>query len=307
MKKELKTSIYKAQCIGNVEPIEYMIPYPSMRSLIEGQNIKFSQNVIFSKPKMTNLEFYEKINQTANWLDSIGFKQKDYIKLTELVFPQTEILLFAIWQIGAIAVINSNENYDDSIKKLKLKNIIHKNINLFDLIKDFPKNFSPKYKPLLDDDALITFEKGNGIRLSHYNLLVNTSSIQKALNIRSQTSFSCSLKPKSTSWVILKAILPVYCGCIYDDIGAEITIGKSNCHYNIRTDLKNIYQYKKNDIAICPENGAVLALGKNPIHLTKFELIKDQIKIQGHSLMMGYLDNNLNKKQFYDSAFFLKL
>ena len=42
MELEIKNNIYKAQCIGNVEPIEYMIPYPSMRSLIEGQNIKYN-------------------------------------------------------------------------------------------------------------------------------------------------------------------------------------------------------------------------------------------------------------------------
>ena len=40
MDLDIKSKIYQAQCIGNVEPIEYMIPYPSMRSLIEGQNIK---------------------------------------------------------------------------------------------------------------------------------------------------------------------------------------------------------------------------------------------------------------------------
>lgn len=42
MSYDMKKEIYQAQCIGNVEPIEYMIPYPSMRSLIEGQNIKYS-------------------------------------------------------------------------------------------------------------------------------------------------------------------------------------------------------------------------------------------------------------------------
>ena len=40
---KIDKNIYNAQCIGNVEPIEFMIPYPSMRSLIEGQNIKYSK------------------------------------------------------------------------------------------------------------------------------------------------------------------------------------------------------------------------------------------------------------------------
>ena len=38
---DLKSRIYKAQTIGNVEPIEHMIPYPNLRSLIDGQNIKY--------------------------------------------------------------------------------------------------------------------------------------------------------------------------------------------------------------------------------------------------------------------------
>ena len=63
MKKELKERIYKAQCIGNVEPIEYMIPYPSMRSLIEGQNIKFSQDHEGSYPTL-NRYGWVKISET---------------------------------------------------------------------------------------------------------------------------------------------------------------------------------------------------------------------------------------------------
>ena len=65
---ELKKRIYNAQCIGNVEPIEYMTPYPSIRSVIEGQIIKFSDKVIFQDLKITNSMFYSFIQQTSNWL-----------------------------------------------------------------------------------------------------------------------------------------------------------------------------------------------------------------------------------------------
>ena len=40
MSSDLKKRIYQAQCIGNVEPIEHMVPYPNLRSLVDGQNIK---------------------------------------------------------------------------------------------------------------------------------------------------------------------------------------------------------------------------------------------------------------------------
>ena len=72
MKTDIKTKIYSAQCIGNVEPIEYMTPYPSMRSLIEGQTIKFSDQIMDEISNITNQDFFDLVMQTSNWLQSIG-------------------------------------------------------------------------------------------------------------------------------------------------------------------------------------------------------------------------------------------
>ena len=94
MKKSIKTRIYNAQCIGNVEPIEYMIPYPSMRSLIEGQTIKFSNEILMEKLKITNHDFYSYVQQTSNWLDDLGIKPKSRLILPQLKYPQTEMLLY---------------------------------------------------------------------------------------------------------------------------------------------------------------------------------------------------------------------
>ena len=254
MNSTIKKRIYQAQCIGNVEPIEYMIPYPSTRSLIEGQNIKFAEQVIFENPKITNLKFYELIQKTAHWLDSLGLKHKERIIISELDFPQTEILLFGIWHLGAIAIISAKESIK-SVKTICESDLaIESGIDLFDVIKNFPTHFEPKYKPLLDDEALITFEKGVGIKLSHYNLLVNTNSVQKAIKLKSRTRFACDLKPMSSAWAVLKAILPIYCGCIYDEENPEITIGKSKSDFIVRKDLENLKNFKNNELAICHEN-----------------------------------------------------
>ena len=277
-----------------------------MRSLIEGQNIKFSEQLIFEKLSITNLKFYELIQQTAHWLDNIGLKPKERIILTELDFPQTEILLFGIWHLGAIAVIPAKESLASVKKYCDTNLVIESGFNLFDAIKDLPTSFDPKYKPLLDDEALVTFEKGVGIRLSHYNLLVNTNSIQKVIKLKSRTRFSCNLKPVSSAWAVLKAILPIYCGCIFDTQNPEFTIGESDSDLIIRKDLKNLKDFANNELAICPENSAVLTKGQIPLHLTDLAIYEKLLKIQGHSVMMGYLDDKLNEKCFYDNAFHLK-
>ena len=62
---QIKDSLYKAQTIGNIEPIEYMIPYPSTQSILEGQIIKFGNDMVFKDYNLTNIQFYELIQKTS--------------------------------------------------------------------------------------------------------------------------------------------------------------------------------------------------------------------------------------------------
>ena len=61
MKSE--NQLYKAQTIGNIEPIEYMIPYPSTQAIIEGQVIKYGNEIVFEDYNLTNIQFYELIQK----------------------------------------------------------------------------------------------------------------------------------------------------------------------------------------------------------------------------------------------------
>ena len=302
---KIKKNIYNAQCIGNVEPIEFMIPYPSMRSLIEGQNIKYSKQTIIEKPHITNLDFYNYIQRTANWLESIGAKPKQSIIIPNLEYPQSEILLYGIWQLGAVAVINSYLDHSKIANQLDDPMLLSNKISLFNEIKNFPEKYNPKYKPNLSEEALITFETSNGIKLSHYNLLVNANSIQKALNIKSRTKIYCNLEPNTSAWAVFKAILPIYSGCIFDIDNPDLSINTQDGDYLLRYDFKNLKKFSKNDIAICPENTAAISVGTHPIHLTDFFLNKSSLKVKGHSLMMGYLNQQLNNSSFKKDGFFI--
>jgi len=311
MTASLADRIYRAQCIGNVEPIEYMVPYPSTQSLIEGQNIKFSDQIIYKKKNITNLRFYEFVQQTAHWLDGLGIQPKDRVIIQQLEFPQTEILLFGIWHLGAIGVLIENEIIIpiDKIKNFAKK--IPAKINLISEIKSFPTFFDPKYKALLSDEALVFINKDKSIRLSHYNLLVNTNSIQKALDLKVRTKLSCNLRPISTAWVVFKAILPIYAGCLYTESNPDIIFSFSDVNqkngFQLRNDWENLEEFENHHFGICPENTAAFCLGDSPVHLTHYEKGKSELKIQGHSVMMGYLNDNANEIGFRDEALYLML
>ena len=310
MTASLADQIYRAQCIGNVEPIEYMVPYPSTQSLIEGQNIKFSDQVIYEKENITNLQFYELVQQTAHWLVELGIQPKERVIVQQLEFPQSEILLFGIWHLGAVGVLIENEKNISTDEIIKISKKIPAKINLISEIKSFPISFDPQYKPLLSDEALVFIDKNNSIRLSHYNLLVNTNSIQKALDLKARTKLFCNLQPVSTAWVVFKAMLPIYAGCLYTESNPDIIfsfsgVGQKN-GFQLRNDWENLEEFENHHFGICPENTAAICLGKSPVHLTHYEKGKSELKIQGHSVMMGYLNDKTNEIGFRDGALYLK-
>ncbi len=309
MKSDIEKKIYQAQSIGNVEPIEYMVPYPNTSALIEGQNIKFSEQLLYQEPKITNVDFYRLIQQTANWLDSFNIKPKERVVLPDLGSPQTEILLYGIWRLGASAILSKPNDFKNSALVFKGSQMIGDDIDLFSKISIFSEKFQPKHNALLDEEALINYIDGNSIKLSHYNLLVNTNGTKKLLKINSGNRFSCDLKPIDSSWVVLKVLLPIYSGTVYSDKQADISISETEnkSTYLIRRDINNFGNLKNNHIGICLENTAVLCLGNKPIHLTDIVKKETFLKINGHSVMMGYTNKTKNKKNFRENCLFINL
>ena len=269
-----------------------------MRSLIEGQTIKFSEQIVIQEANITNEKFFSYVQQASNWLENIGLNPKERLMLPNLGHPQTEILLYGIWNLGSSAVLGLDE-VDHKLKiKYRVRNIIDPNTNLFKKLKKYSKTFEPKYKPLLYDEAIITFEKKHGIRLSHYNLLINACGLQKGIDLNSRSRFCCNIEFGTSCWVVLTTVLPIYSGCIYDTIKPDLTFGYSKSDYVLRSDLRYIKSFNKNEIAICPENSAVLTIGNEPIHLTSYKTFNSFIRIKGHSVMLGYLDDMINQKSY---------
>ena len=69
---DLQQRIYQAQCLGNVEPIEHMVPYPNLRALVDGQNVKYGKKMVYADLGLTSDKVYRLAQQTANWLISEG-------------------------------------------------------------------------------------------------------------------------------------------------------------------------------------------------------------------------------------------
>ena len=53
---------------------------------------------------------------------------------------------------------------------------------------------------------------------------------------------------------------------------------------------------------MCYENTAFISIGREPIHLTAIDKTNKPEEISGHSVMMGFLDNEMNEKVFTGRA-----
>ncbi|MBT3496958.1 MAG: hypothetical protein HN913_05170 [Candidatus Marinimicrobia bacterium] len=311
MNNKLKNRIYQAQCYGNVEPIEYMTPYPNIAAVIEGQNIKYADLIIHEASGMTNHDFYAKVQQTSHWLESLGLKTEERVFLPSLPFPQGEILAFGIWHFGASLVLSSSEWEERTLSESECKNIIPKELDLFETVSSFPKEYNPKHKANLDDEAVIYWTKnGHGIQLSQYNILANVNGVQYFLNLLGEEKIYTDLKSDSMEWLVFQTILPLYAHSLFTDKNPNCLIGRknqfNNQNFTLMEDLSRFSKYTDTDILISPENTCALSLGQDPLHMTNITENADSLCIEGHSVMMGYLDESLNEKSFHDNALHLK-
>ena len=302
MSSDIKKRIYRAQCIGNVEPIEHMVPYPNLRSLVDGQNIKYGEKMVYADLGLTSDKIYRLAQQTANWLMDKEVKPKDRVLIDKLPFPQTEILAFGIWTLGATIVITGDENLVEAEEAISPTITIDIETDYFEKIKSFPENYDPIFKPLLQHEAMIYWDKGKGIRLSHYNLLVNTNGIQHAIDLFENQTYHVNLEPNSTAWVILQAILPLYTGAPLTANNPDMTIGINKGDYKICFEWDSLEKTSPPSLYVCNENTAFLSINKSPIHLSAFDNDTNPTKISGHSVMMGYIDNKLNEKAYLKNS-----
>ena len=301
MNLELKSRIYQAQSIGNIEPIEHMVPYPNLRSLIDGQNIKYGAKIVYNDLNISSSEIYALAQQTANWLVSMGVNPNDRVLIKEMLFPRCEILAYGIWTLGASLVISSNGDLERASMKTNAK-IVITNENFIDEIKNFSKLFEPTFKPLLEHEAMVFIQNEEGYQYSNYNLLVNTNGIQQAINLYDDQTFFVDLRANSMQWLILQVILPLYSGSSIAKKNPDISFNGNNRDFIICNKWEEIKETNPPTLYVCYENTGFISINTSPIHLTKINKLNKPLSFSGHSVMMGYLDNKKNEKSYKDGS-----
>ena len=310
MSEALSDRIYQAQCMGNIEPIEFMVPYPNIYSLIEGENVKYGHQVLFTDYNLTNKDFLRLVHQGANWLRENGLQAKERVFIHDLEYPMAEIIAFSIWAYGATVILASSTLAKKDLNGIKPSFVVNAtNCPSIESLTNYSTEFMPTFRPALLHEALIYCVADKIIQLSHYNLLVNTNGLKKYLGLNRDDTFLVKLAPESTAWAVLQLILPLYAAASITSNNPKIIFGMEgqfdNPNYIIKMEWTKISK-EKNNIFILPENTAVLCIGDKPIHMTTIDKQNKKIKINGHSVMMGYLNEKNNEEVFLNNGMMIK-
>lgn len=275
-----------------------MVPYPNLRALVDGQNVKYGEKMVYADLGLTSDMVYRLAQQIANWLVSEGVKPKDRILMGQLPFPQCEVLAFGIWTLGASLVLIGDNDFEKAKVAASPTFTVTKETGYFEKIKSFPEEHDPTFKPLLGHEAMVFWDKGQGIRLSHYNLLVNANGIQHAIDLFENQTYHINLAPDSMAWVILQTMLPLYTGAPLTSENPDMKLGIGEGDFHIQFEWNKLDETSPPSLYVCNENTAFISMNKTPIHLTAMDDNTNPTEITGHSVMMGFLDDDLNEKMF---------
>lgn len=298
VKSTLADRIYRAQSYGTIEPIEFMVPYPNLGSLVAGQNIKLADRIWYRPDQITYGDLLGRINQTANWLAGQGITNHDTVFLSACPTPQAEILAHAVWLVGAVVVLGAD---DKNIRKnCQPKLVIDSKINYPETCANYFTDYTPGHKALLSDDALLYWHGDRGIRLSHYNLLVNANGILSLID--PPEILQIDLPAVDPAWAVLQAILPLYAGSGFaGDSGGLHIGGDESADYQLNYNISDANA--AHQLRIIPEASAVAQIGSQTLPLTTYEELPDgEIRLTGHMVMQGYTDDAINETVFTDDG-----
>ncbi|MEE9166328.1 MAG: class I adenylate-forming enzyme family protein [Candidatus Neomarinimicrobiota bacterium] len=200
-----------------------MIPYPSIRSLLESQVRRYGDRSFVisssegSRTKLSYNGFSRRVSHLAALLQSEGLAHGDRIAIPAGNGIQTLVEYFAIWMMGCVGVpVNATreERNRSSVRRSRASTV------LFEMKEGLRTvhGFRTGRKSKLRDDVLIvlrTDNRGNlrGIVLSHYNILVNAMAIAGSLELTDDQTVLCTAPLSGVTGIVGCIMSALYAGC----------------------------------------------------------------------------------------------
>lgn len=213
--------ILSAHSVRGVPPSEIMIPYPSIRSLVESQVRRYGNRTFVisyagdgTRTALSYKQFYTAISQAANFL-----KSQDVTFGSRIAIPARKDLLtlieyFGTWMIGAVSVPVQGD-HEDHPKASSI--FLETGDRLLEIIRDQPEEFQVGKKSKLGDDVLIICQRSKTgawkkIVLSHYNVLVTAMAVAHWYGLTDEQTLFCAVPFTEATGIIGGVMTALYGG-----------------------------------------------------------------------------------------------
>ncbi len=221
--------VIPAQCLRGIPPSEIMVPYPSIRSLLDSQMrwhgdkpfiIELDSNG--DRGVLSFNRLFNKSSQGANFLKSAGISFGDHVAINPQNTIQTLIQFFSTWMIGATAVINQKELIitNQSVHQFSgAEKVFPDDLREMEtLLSQYSEDYQLERKSKLDDEVIIVGkldmnEELIAVTLTHYNILVNSMAMADWLKLETGSLLTCDIPLSEVSGIVGCIISALYTGC----------------------------------------------------------------------------------------------
>ena len=338
MDEKLQAKKESAQSIRGIPPSEIMVPYPSIRSLLDSQVRRYGDRTFFiiegknGREEISFSQFFKRVSQCANYLrrNKIEFGNTVCITSNEPLITLTQF--FGVWAVGGtVDLINLSSSIFPS-DPTEFENALDGEADIAALGK----------KSKLADDSL-RIDNGNDLTvvLSHYNLIVNGMAIAERFNFSDNDILLCPNPVCELLTLSGGVMTALYAGCrilltkdgssdnlsepVHTAFSCTPTPGSEADetviphtsfsglnHSQITTgffmpELTGFASFSQTSDEKVTEN--LIPVG-TPLHLCEMTILNNsgeelpngelgQIAVRGHNVMKGYSNNNkANRKAF---------
>ena len=186
--EKLQANRELAQSIRGVPPSEIMIPYPSIRSLLDSQVRRYGDRTFLiiedgnGREEVSFTFLLKRVSQCANYLRRGKIKFGDTVGITLDEPLAVLIQIFGIWAVGGTVDLRNISSSFFPDDPTEFESALDEEADTMDVGK----------KSKLADDS-VWIDNGNDLTviLSHYNLIVNGMAIAERFNFRDNDILLC--------------------------------------------------------------------------------------------------------------------
>lgn len=207
--KNLHSNIESAQSIRGVPSSEIMVPYPSIRSLLNSQVQRYGDQTFLcirdngNYRKISFNTFLEQVYRCANFLRREKVKFGDRVSVTYKEEYRSLIQVFGIWEVGGTVYLD------------EVKSVFPMETHLFDdaLKEESPTTKIGKKSKLADECLIVRNNEGRHVILSHYNLIVNGMAIAERFHFNDHDILGCTEPISDVLNLTGTVMTALYTGC----------------------------------------------------------------------------------------------